>query len=35
MGPKSRKYSASRDDSTTAKLMEILRDESFIANFAE
>ena len=35
MGPKSRKYSASSDDSTTAKLMDILRDESFIANFAE
>ena len=34
MGPKSRKYSASSDDSTTAKLMEILKDDSFIANFA-
>ena len=35
MGPKSRKQSSTSDDSTAAKLMEILKDETFVANFAE
>ena len=35
MGPKSRKHSSTSDDSTMVKLMEILKDETFVANFAE
>ena len=35
MGLKSRKHNPMSDDSTMAKLMEILKDETFVANFAE